>query len=361
MSENNEFSKSQNIHSGKVVDLSSEGWGVVKNDSGLVCFVSGVWVGDEIEFEIVQRGKFLKGKVLSWIHKSAAHRASPCIYWGLEAPACGACTWMNIQYDAQLAAKELKIKNILSRFKLVPKEIAPIEFGPEFGYRNRVKLSQKDGKLGFQIPMSHDIAEIKKCLVAEDWINEEIQRLSESQNKEKEIWIQRAKGSAFAQGNSHMNEKMKSSLAQLLPQNPIIALELFCGDGNFSEVICSKAKQLYAYESNASAIAILQARFNNIKASALDLYSSRSLKELARHKDTQLLILDPPRSGYKDLGTLVTLLPKLEKIIYVSCDPMTFARDVSALGDWTFKKLLSFDLFPQTPHIELMGYWERNA
>lgn len=361
MSENKQFSKPQDIHIGKVVDLSSEGWGVVKNESGLVCFVSGVWIGDEIEFEIIQTGKFLKGKVLSWIQKSSAHRESPCSHWGLEAPHCGACTWINIHYDAQLAAKELKIRNILNRFKLLPEESAPIQYGPELGYRNRVKLSQKYGKLGFQIPMSHDIAEIKKCVVAEDWINEEIQKLANSQPHEKEIWIQKAKGSAFAQGNSLLNEKMKSSLEQLLPQKPFVALELFCGDGNFSELICAKAKQLYAYESNASAVTILQSRFKNIKALALDLFSKRSLKELSKHKEVQLLLLDPPRSGYKDLGELVSTLPNLEKIIYVSCDPMTFARDVSALSGWNFKKLLSFDLFPQTPHIELMGYWERNV
>lgn len=361
MSENKTLSKSQDIHSGKVIDLSSEGWGVVKSDTGLVCFVAGVWIGDEIEFEIIQRGKFLKGKVLSWLHKSVAHRESPCAHWGLEAPKCGACAWMNIHYEAQIAAKELKIKNTLARFKLVPEEILPMQQGPEFAYRNRVKLSQKNSKIGYQVPMSHEIAEIKKCLVAEDWINEKIQEIFLAPPKENEIWIQKAKGSAFAQGNTLLNEKMRSSLAQLLPNEEFIALELFCGDGNFSEIICSKARQVYAYESNASAVSALQARFKNIKALTLDLYAQRSIKELSKHRESQLLVLDPPRSGYKELSSLVDNLQRLEKIIYVSCDPMTFARDVSALRGWTFKKLLSFDLFPQTPHIELMGYWERNV
>ncbi|MEI7441193.1 MAG: hypothetical protein WCK43_06125, partial [bacterium] len=54
-------------------------------------------------------------------------------------------------------------------------------------------------------------------------------------------------------------------------------------------------------------------------------------------------------------------LPKLQKIFYLSCNPITFLRDVIPLSSaWTFEKLYSFDMFPQTPHIEVMGVFHRS-
>lgn len=349
------------LRRGKVIDLSSDGWGVVKEESGQISFVPNTWVDDEIEFEVISTGKFQRGKVHSWIHKSPAHRESPCPHWGQAAPHCGACSWMNIKYSEQLSAKEFRLKNILSRFKLSPQTIFPIISGPEFGYRNRIKLSQQNGKVGFQIPMSHEIAEIKKCIVAEDWINEKIKEVFATHNTENEIWIQQREGSSFAQGNTLLNNEMKKCLETLLQGLKVNALELFCGEGNFSEVLIKYSKKLAAYESSSEAILKIQKRFPKIAAKALNLYDAKSLNKLSLHSDTELLLLDPPRSGYRDLKELVQNLPKLEKIIYISCDPMTFARDVSSLSEWKFKKLWLFDLFPQTPHVEVMGYWERNA
>lgn len=346
---------------GKVVDLSSEGWGVVKSETGLVCFVEGAWLGDEIEFEIISSGKFQRGKVLSWIHKSLAHRESPCPHWGLQAPQCGACSWMGIHYKDQLLAKELRLKNILARFKLAPEFQEPIKSSSEFGYRNRVKLTHDNNKIGFQIPMSHEISEIKSCLVAEDWINKKIRDVLKNPPQDREIWIQKLEGDSFAQGNSAMNREMKDGLKKLLEDFNGKTIELFCGEGNFSEILVSVSKKLFAYESNPSAILKFQKKFPQASSYVLDLYSSKALRTLSLNSEAELLVLDPPRSGFKQLGELVKELPKLQKIIYISCDPMTFARDLSGLEGWTFKKLLSFDLFPQTPHIETMGYFERTS
>jgi 23S rRNA (uracil1939-C5)-methyltransferase len=341
---------------GTVIDLSSDGWGVVRDTTGQVTFVPGAWPGDEISFEIVREGKFNLGKIISWQKKSDAHRESPCAHWGLEEGKCGACAWMGIHYADQLRAKEKRLASILRKFKIEAEEILPIQASVEFGYRNRVKLSTDGKNLGFFNPLTNKVAAIEKCLVVEDWINEEFSTLSKSGLNQKEYWL--PSEGTFAQGNTSQNEKMKEHLAALLDVEYNSALELFCGDGNFSSVLVTKTKELNAYESSAEAIRKLKVALPQVKAKVKDLYSKHSLAEIAKENSrAELLFLDPPRSGYKDFAKLCESLKNLKAIIYLSCDPMTFARDVSQLKNWKLKKLAPFDLFPQTPHLEVMAYF----
>ncbi len=346
---------------GTVIDLSSDGLGVVRSPSGEITFVPGVWLDEEITFEVISTGKFRMGKVLSWIKKSSAHREAPCKHFGLEDGKCGACAWMGIHYKEQLLAKEKRLSFILKRAHIEFAERIPIFASSEFHYRNRIKLSAKGQELGFIAPRSHNVAPIESCLVAEEWINEEIAKLKKTPLQEREYWIQNGEEASFAQGNSALNTVMKEQLQQLL-QKTDFALELFCGEGNFSEVLLSKTKTLKAYESNPTAVDKLQQRLTTVQAQSKDLYAKNAVAELSREcRDTELLFLDPPRSGFKDLAALAKSLKNLKTIIYLSCDPMTFARDVAALEGWERKRLFSFDLFPQTPHIEVMGYLERSG
>lgn len=313
--------------SGTVIDLSSDGWGVVKVE-GRVIFVPGTWPGDEIDFEIEREGKFTLGKVLAWRKKSAAHRSSPCPHWGLDAGRCGACPWMGIDYAEQVRAKEKRLQSILAKFR-IRAEVHPLTKSGEFAYRNRVKLSSTAKALGFKSPLSNDVTDIESCLVAEDWVNDEIKKLRLHPRDKSEYWIP---NTSFAQGNTRQNERMRQRVADLVLAGAGSGLELFCGDGNFTEVLAAKIKHLKAYESSSSAIAALKQKMPEVQASVLDLYSGPSLSKLiSQNANAEFLFLDPPRSGYKDFSKLVQGLKKLKSLIYLSCDPMTFARDTSEL------------------------------
>jgi 23S rRNA (uracil1939-C5)-methyltransferase len=74
-----------------------------------------------------------------------------------------------------------------------------------------------------------------------------------------------------------------------------------------------------------------------------------------------LIVIDPPRTGCKEiLGQVVGLKPK--KIIYVSCDPTTFARDLRLFYErgYTLQRLSLIDMFPQTYHMEVVGLLKPN-
>ena len=75
------------------------------------------------------------------------------------------------------------------------------------------------------------------------------------------------------------------------------------------------------------------------------------------------MLLDPPRAGAEALCAVLKKIPSVKKILYVSCDPATLARDLTLLVDakWRVRKIGLIDMFPQTRHIETMVYLEKRA
>ncbi len=355
-----------NVSLATVSDLNSEGWGVVRTEAGEVVFVPGAWPGDEIEFSILKRGKFTLGKLEKILKKSSAHRENICPSRDTQTQRCVACPWAGIHYKDQLEAKNKKIDFLINRFKFAPKIKNPILPSPEeFHYRNRVKLHREEKSLGYIDPVTLKFNPISECKVVEEWINLEIKKLSSSldENSTQEIWIQKGQEGEFNQGNTRQNNQIKEILQKELTQKENQFLELFCGSGNFSEVLKNSSSELLCYEGSQSSLQKIDARkWPNVKTFHLNLYSSSSLNQIAKmNQNTQQLFLDPPRSGYKELSSLTQKLQKLQKIFYLSCNPITFFRDVVPLSsEWTFEKLYSFDMFPQTPHIEVMGVFHRN-
>lgn len=134
-------------------------------------------------------------------------------------------------------------------------------------------------------------------------------------------------------------------------------LDLFCGNGNFSLPLARYCAEVIGYENFDQSIAdaITNSRRNgiaNCRFFAAD--SAAGVRELAERGETfDLVLLDPPRTGAREV---VDLIPRLnpEKIIYISCDPPTLARDLSSLQKNGYEILASrpVDMFPQTYHIE---------
>lgn len=134
-------------------------------------------------------------------------------------------------------------------------------------------------------------------------------------------------------------------------------LDLFCGNGNFSLPLSRYCSEVVGMEDFAQSIedATENAWLNGIEnARFMRRDSAAGVKELAAAAERfDLVLLDPPRSGALET---VRLLPKLEpaRIIYVSCDPPTLARDLAELRKQGYDVVASraVDMFPQTYHIE---------
>jgi 23S rRNA (uracil1939-C5)-methyltransferase len=164
--------------------------------------------------------------------------------------------------------------------------------------------------------------------------------------------------SVFIQSNREINERLVETLVEWADLKGYErVLDLYCGVGNFSLHLAKRAKEVVGVDVSAKAIRLARkgAEANLIKNVTFDSYPSELyIAELLKRGDKfDLVILDPPREGAKGiLKALGELSPK--KIIYVSCDPPTLARDLKTLTEIGYKliKIRPFDMFPETYHIE---------
>ncbi len=141
-----------------------------------------------------------------------------------------------------------------------------------------------------------------------------------------------------------------------------VVIDSYCGTATISIYVAKQAKKVYGIEVEKNAVrdAKINCELNGI--SNLKLFTGKAEEWLYKWRrigeEVHLFIVDPPRAGCssKVLKGIIKIKPK--KIIYVSCDPVTLARDLKYLtkdGNYKLKKVLPIDMFPQTGHIECIA------
>ena len=171
----------------------------------------------------------------------------------------------------------------------------------------------------------------------------------------------------FVQVNPDVNKKMVLSALTLLdlqPQDKVA--DFFCGLGNFTLPMARMVKEVVGFEVEQSLVEQGEhnARLNQlsqVRFQKADLFDSIQLQECLQVNRFTKILLDPPRTGALEL---VKSLPKegLEKIVYISCNPGTLARDAEVLvhhHGFNFAACGAIDMFPQTAHVEAIGLFTR--
>ncbi|MDG2079526.1 MAG: hypothetical protein P8J26_08520 [Pseudomonadales bacterium] len=172
----------------------------------------------------------------------------------------------------------------------------------------------------------------------------------------------------FRQANSAQNERMQIWLAErlqtirLASQSTLKVLELFCGSGNFTEIIAKAGfDNIIAVECIAQALQTLEKKqLHNVSPTLCDLYNNNAFTTLMQtHHDADVLILDPPRDGLKTIDCLFSHEAKPnphQDVLYISCNLATFSRDLATFieAGFSVQQIQPLDQFPQTPHIELL-------
>lgn len=172
----------------------------------------------------------------------------------------------------------------------------------------------------------------------------------------------------FIQVNAELNQRMVTRALELLdPQPDESVLDLFCGIGNFTLPLASRAGRVLGIE--ADAILIEKARHNaqqnelqNAEFRLANLYSPDTPDPWGvEHFD--MWLLDPPRTGAVEVVKRLPADGGPRRILYVSCNPGTLARDSEALVHSKGYRLAAagvMDMFPQTSHVEAMALFERS-
>jgi len=165
----------------------------------------------------------------------------------------------------------------------------------------------------------------------------------------------------FTQVNRAQNLKLVATVMEMAaPSRAARVLDLFCGAGNFSLPAARRGAEVMGVDTDALAVTAAArnaARLNFERAQFARMEAAELVRFLLRaHYRSDVVIMDPPRSGARELmAQLLRMRPA--RIIYVSCDVATLARDLRELSDGGYRiaTVRAFDFFPNTHHAEIVA------
>jgi 23S rRNA (uracil1939-C5)-methyltransferase len=389
--------------------------GVARPGDKPVTFIRGALPGEEVSCEIVsERASFRVGKLLEVLVPSAHRVDPPCPFFG----DCGGCSLQHLACGEQLSWKRRWVEAALRRLGSCPSIREAIPSPLWLGYRNRVSFDiTEDGRTGLHRHRGDPIP-IGDCLLLGERGREMLEALggidlsfcrrlcvrsscgSRSDALEisectgpcgirmpgVDVAVETSGGWKTPDGWSYAEIlsgirfsippagffQVNTAAAELLVMEVLrvargadSVLDLYGGVGAFAIPLAAAGAQITSVDSNGvssaagAASATLAGLGGRVEFIAMD--SRRFLQESADSaRAWDLVIVDPPRGGLE--ARICRLLLRLAppRIVYVSCDPQTLARDLKALeAAYDATEVIPFDLFPQTDSVETVTTLER--
>ena len=360
-----------------------EGYGLGFHE-GKAVFVPYSVPGDEAEVGIIKDHKdHCFGRIINLIIPSGERVKPECPNFGI----CGGCDYLNITYDKEISLKKQIVEDSLARIGRMPEERIPEIFvlrAGRFHYRSHADIKCDKGEFGFYEKNSNTLAPFPSegCILLSRPIIERLSRIdcagrnqlkiAASHNKEcvtsadnpaivheSENGIKYDRDiSCFFQANAFLRQKMLATAGEYAALTPDDAfLDIGCGSGFFTLYLSRFAKSGAGIDIDSTAIkwARRNAKQNNCGNVKFSVQSDSDL--LSGSTKYTVIIADPPRPGLsKKSRTAITEI-RPERIVYVSCNPATFARDSADFisSGYSLNNLTLIDMFPATYHIEIIG------
>ena len=325
---------------------------------GQVVFVPFTAPGEKVRAVLTERHKtFARAKLLEVLTPSPDRVKPPCSLFA----DCGGCATQHLAYAAEARIKGGQIESALKRIGKIPAPVLrPMLTGPEYGYRNRITVHNREGKIGFLATDGRTLVDVKRCLLAAEDVNAKLTHLR-SRPRPRPHYSVRAdevRGEAFYQSNRPLAEPLKHLVVAAMPAEAQTVLEGYAGTGFFSAPLVAAGKRVLAVESHPAAVEVFrrevpggelwEGRFEDEMESALAKLGS----------DPAVCLINPPRGGLSpDARKLLAQPRPFLGILYLSCDPPALARDVAALAEfWNPEWFQPVDLFPRTAHVECLAW-----
>lgn len=369
----------------------AHGGKAVGRDAGRVVFAPFGIPGERVEAEVYrQRKRFAEGEIARVLDPSEDRVEPECPYFGV----CGGCHLQHVAYDRQLELKRTVVSDLLRRVGgFTDVSVHPTLPSPEpYGYRNSARfLAGRRGDLGYTDWRCNAFMRVDECPIMAPPISASLPRLQgrgrpgeplrvrySETTGEVVVWppvgapaaaeqpiiryellgeIFQVSATSFFQVNLPQAERLvRLAIERLGPMEGKTVVDAYCGAGAFTRFVAPRAARTIGIEESPAAVADARA---NLAGLGVRLIEGRTEVELgALTVPVDLVLLDPPRTGCKPpaLDALLTLAP--ERIVYVSCDPATLARDLKVLcsaGGYRLTDVQPVDMFPQTYHIEVVA------
>jgi 23S rRNA (uracil1939-C5)-methyltransferase len=369
-----------------IESLAAGGDGVGRAADGRVVFVPFTAPGDRVRVRLVEvRARFARGRVETLL-RAGPDRVDPvCPVFG----SCGGCAWQHVRYAAQLDAKVRIVEDALARIGglAFSGEIERVASPRAYGTRSRTRLLRRDGRTGYRRRRSRALQAVTRCPALAPDVDAALHALaarpSAPQAGEQEWEI--AQGDAaprvvqlpggdgdpieltlagdrlrispgvFFQAHAELREALARAVVEAAGRGER-AVEIFAGAGFFTLGLARAFGEVTAVESSPAAVSDLRENLRRADLDRVRVLPERLESVLARLPRCDALVLDPPRAGLP-AGSVQTLAGLgAARVVYLSCDPATLARDLAGFAACGLRvdRVVVFDLFPQTPHVETL-------
>ncbi|HZE93567.1 MAG TPA: TRAM domain-containing protein [Gemmatimonadales bacterium] len=392
------------------------GDGVGRLSDGRVVFVPRTAPGDRIrlrEGSLQRHRNFARAELGEIVSPGPARVAPPCPHYVHDH--CGGCQLQHIAYDAQLAAKRAIVGDTLRRIgKLKVEDPEVVEALEEWRYRSKISMDVKSavglhpydrpnfvfpladchitdfrlmglwrelrGKLALlpqpltRLTLRLDREERRHIIAetaGEPWLNADELRRSLASTIDGEIicWWHPVEGAArvvagpatgfpataFEQVNPGMGILARRwAVEQLGDVRSQTVWDLYGGIGDTAALLVERGANVVSVDADEKAVT-----WGRSRLPAARFIAARAEDVLPSLPAPHAVVVNPPRAGlHWDVALRLTSEP-VSKLVYISCDPATLARDLQRLNvNYQLKSVRAFDLFPQTAHVETVAVME---
>ena len=392
-----------------VESIAAGGDGVARA-GGLAVFVPRTAPGDVAEVRIRTHGRFGRGELLRLVSGSAERVEPRCRHYGGDR--CGGCQLQHLAYPAQLEAKRRIVRDALVRLGRREVALPPITGSPApWGYRAKLTLAMRfdGGHWRFGLHAFDEpgvVFDLQECQItapdvlaawsavreAAAWLpaapelRGAVRRLDDglsftldggdawpgaarfagacpalslirwrpAHGAPRVIVDRRAAPqpvASFTQVNTPMAGALHAAIvARALLGDPRLVVDAYAGAGDTAAALAARGVRVTAVESDPDAVRAAAVRL----APPSRVVAGRVEDSLERLLPADLVILNPPRAGVHEQVTASLTRRPVARVLYVSCDPATLARDLRRLPGYALTHLALYDMFPQTAHVETL-------
>ena len=370
---------------------------------GKAVFVSGVLPGEVADIALTARHKdYDEGRLVNLLEPSP-YRVEPACPLAGE---CGGCSLMIATHEGQRKFKKEILQDLLARFKCKCDYIIEEIVSAPFEYRSRFQFHKGEGgELGFCAKESGRVVPLIDCPVA---VREVRSSLKDGSLKRRAARVAKERFNVFSYGGETLIEgegtgifslefcgkRLQFDICAFFQSNVAVFkktaaeivrslaaeegggrrrsfLDLYAGCGVFSVLAQDAFEELHIIEENSLSCIAAKANlsYNDAgcahgnKARVFAMRDSEWVKTKEAANAFDAAVIDPPRGGIGKAAMKWLLQANIGRIAYLSCNAPSFARDARLLieGGWQLRRLVLCDFYPQTPHIEVLGFFCRES
>lgn len=349
--------------------LVASGLCLSRTDEGEILFVEGLIPGEKAEIKITEKKrKTLFGEVLSVEKVSQKRVDPPCKY---VEQGCGGCDWQHIDVKEQPIFKKGIVVDALNRIGKITETDRIVEDCLVLSnerYRTSARVLVNENSWGFRSRNTNSMVEVDDCLVLHHECVMQAQDVMTMVDDLSEAQLRRlpdplfdhplaVSEKSFYQSHIDAPKTLVNMAREEVNElgDDLLCVDLYSGVGIFSLGMAIDGHRVVAVESNRSAVKDAEKNLKDFNAKVICADVNKFVFSHTENADA--VIADPAREGLGKEGLNAVLSCAAKKVILISCDPASGARDIRNLIDagYELKAVTPIDMFAHTHHVEMFS------